>query len=140
VTTLSAEPQKRQKSGGNRSTPEVSTSIMLIAYSAAFVLMQTPATLLYILEFAAVGWMYRMGAKVIASLEHGSNLLIILNSCTNFYIFLLFGSRFRRLVWQKLVQLARQLVRQLGRQKAAAYNTTYNSNATYNSNTSGSAL
>lgn len=103
ISASAASPnlESRQKSAIIRSRREASTSIMLIAYSVAFVIMQTPATFLYVLEFGASDWMASISDKTMLGVEHASNLLIILNSCTNFYIFLLFGSRFRQMVGQR---------------------------------------
>lgn len=102
VATPSLKGSKRHQSANSRSTREASTSIMLTAaYSKAFVIMQTPATFLYVLEFGASDWVASISAKAMLRLEHASNLLIISNSCTNFYIFLLFGNRFRYLVRQR---------------------------------------
>jgi hypothetical protein len=91
---LAPKLQKRRKSND-----ESSTTTMLIAYSIAFLIMQFPAALLNVLEFLCP-WIFDdvIGDQGTLGMEQGSNLLIILNSCTNFYIFMMFGSRFRQMV------------------------------------------
>lgn len=92
-----ATSEKSCKSDG-----ESSTTTMLIAYSIAFLIMQFPAALLNVLEFLTP-WIFAIiGFKWTVAIEQSSNLLIIMNSCTSCYIFLLFGTRFRQLVRKQL--------------------------------------
>lgn len=93
--------QTHQAHQAHHSKAERSTTIMLIAYSASFLILQLPATLLYIFEFTYDGIFAVIGRQWTGTIEQVSNLLITLNSCTNFYIFFLFGSRFRHLVRRK---------------------------------------
>lgn len=61
--------------------------------------MQFPAAFLNVLEFVFPSiFENAIGPQGTLGLEQGSNLLVILNSCMKFYIFMVFGRRFRKLV------------------------------------------
>lgn len=84
--------------------------------------MQFPAALLNVLEFVCPSIFADVfGAQATLGMEHGSNLLVILNSCTKFYIFLLFGIRFRQMVMRFLFHFCKIRRRDNRRDNLANY-------------------
>jgi hypothetical protein len=97
--------------GGNisssSSSSEDSMTTVMVAIILILLVCHTPDRIVQILKYVAIDQSWMLCPHLLFYASNVANLLIVLNSSTNFVVYYAFRPRFRQILWQRLCRRGR---------------------------------